>query len=176
MLPTVFIGLIYYKKIKLLFSINHILYSLILGSFFLFLAETYKPKIKNTIYINQITLLQSIIIGCGQVLSLYPGFSRSGSTIATGILLGIKRSLAIEFSFIISIPLIIGASFFDIMKNIKDITIIDIPIFFTGFITSFTISLFYAKKLFYIIKKTSLIIFGIYRLLLAILIYFINYT
>ncbi|QCI17480.1 undecaprenyl-diphosphate phosphatase [Buchnera aphidicola (Acyrthosiphon lactucae)] len=173
-LPTIFFGLIFYKKIKLLFNIYNVMYALILGGFFLLISEIFKPKKYKINSINDITLFQSTIIGFFQILCLYPGFSRSGATIATAILLGIKRSVAIEFSFIISIPLIMGASFFDIINNISNIRISDLPIFFMGFIISFIVSLLCIKKLLEIINKTSLIFFGIYRFIMAGLIYLIN--
>ncbi|QCI20808.1 undecaprenyl-diphosphate phosphatase [Buchnera aphidicola (Hyperomyzus lactucae)] len=173
-LPTIFVGLIYYKQIKLLYNINNIIYSSILGGCFLLISEIFKPKISNTNNINDINLFQSIIIGFFQTFSLYPGFSRSGVTIGTAILLGIKRSTGIEFSFIISIPLLMGASFFDLINNFNNIKILNIPIFFIGFIVSFIVSLLFIKKLLKIINKTSLIFFGIYRFIIVVLIYFIH--
>lgn len=173
-LPTTFLGLMFYKKIKLLFNIDNVMYALILGGIFLIISEIFKPKKYTISHISNINLFQSIIIGLFQIFSLYPGVSRSGITIAIGILLGIKRSVAIEFSFIISIPLLMGASFFDVIKNINTIKIIDLPIFFLGFIISFLVSILSIKKLLRIINKTSMIFFGIYRFILASLIYFIN--
>ncbi|WAI18214.1 MAG: undecaprenyl-diphosphate phosphatase [Buchnera aphidicola (Acyrthosiphon caraganae)] len=172
--PTIFFGLIFYKKIKLLFNTYDVMYSLILGGFFLLVAEIFKPKKHKTSNIHDISLFQSAVIGLFQIFCLYPGFSRSGVTIATGILLGIKRSVAIEFSFIISIPLIMGASFFDFINNISNIKASDFPIFFLGTIISFTISMLCIKQLLKIINKTSLIFFGIYRFIIAGFIYFIN--
>ncbi|MCU4137145.1 undecaprenyl-diphosphate phosphatase [Buchnera aphidicola (Sitobion miscanthi)] len=172
--PTIFFGLIFYKQIKLLFNIQNVMYSSILGGIFLIIAEIFKPKKYSTYNINDISLFQSTIIGLFQIFCLYPGFSRAGITIATGILLGIKRSVAIEFSFIISIPLIMGASFLDFINNISNVKISEIPIFFIGFIISFIVSLSCIKKLLQVINKISLIFFGIYRFITAILIYFIN--
>jgi len=173
-LPTIFFGLIFYKKIKLLFNTQNIIYSLILGGIFLIISEIFKPKKYKINSINNINLFQSIIIGLFQAFCLYPGFSRSGATIATGILLGIKRSVAIEFSFIISIPLLMGASLYEFINNINNIKMSDFPIFFIGLIVSFIISLSCIKKLLNIVNKTSLIFFGIYRFIIAGLIYFIN--
>lgn len=173
-IPTIFLGLVFYKKIKLLFNTHNVMYALILGGVFLIISEMLKPKKYTTSDVNNINLFQSIIIGLFQIFCLCPGVSRSGITIAIGILLGIKKSIAIEFSFIISIPLLMGASFFDIIKNINIIKVTDLPIFFFGFIISFIISTLCIKKLLKIINKTSMIFFGIYRFILASLIYFIN--
>ncbi|QCI21957.1 undecaprenyl-diphosphate phosphatase [Buchnera aphidicola] len=173
-LPTILLGLIFYKKIQLTFNINCIIYTLILGGFFLIISEMLKPKKHITSNIRNINLFQSIIIGLLQIFSLYPGVSRSGITIATGILLGIKRSVAIEFSFIISIPLLMGASFFEIVNNIHNIKKIDLLICLFSFIISYLISTLFIKKLLKFIKNTSMIFFGIYRLILALLLYFIH--
>lgn len=172
--PTVLMGLIFYKQIKLLYNINNIIYSLISGSVLLIICEILKPKKNTVFYIDHISILQSFIIGILQCLSLYPGFSRSGATISTGILLGLKRSVAIEFSFIVSIPLLIGASLFDFFNNINYIQISDCPIFLIGFVTSFSTALFVMSKLLKLINKTSLIFFAIYRIIIAMIVY-VNY-
>lgn len=173
-LPTIFLGLIFYNKIKLLFHPINVMYALILGGFFLIIAEIFKPKKLKTNSINDINLVQSLIIGCFQTLCLYPGFSRSGASIAIAILLGLKRSVAINFSFIISIPLITGASILDLIKNIHNINMLYIPYFFGGFTVSFLVSFLFIKKLIKILNEVSLIFFGIYRFIIAGLIYFLK--
>lgn len=171
-LPTILFGCIFYHQIKQLFYLENIIFSLILGGIFLIFSEIFQPN-KHTIdHIKNISLQQAIIIGLFQMFSLYPGFSRSGSTIATAMLLGIKKSVAIEFSFIISIPLLMGASFFELLNNIENITISDIPILFIGCIISFLVSFLCIRFLLKILNKTSLIFFGIYRFIISGLIYF----
>ncbi|QFQ32807.1 undecaprenyl-diphosphate phosphatase [Buchnera aphidicola (Aphis fabae)] len=174
LIPTASLGFIFYSDIKLLFNPKNIMYALICGGIFLIISEIFKPKKPIINSINDINLLQSFIIGCFEALCLYPGFSRSGATIGTSILLGIKRSVAIDFSFIISIPLTIGASFLDLIKNINNININYIPYYLSGFFISLVISLLSIKKLIKILNKVSLNIFGFYRLILASLIYLIN--
>ncbi|QCI16331.1 undecaprenyl-diphosphate phosphatase [Buchnera aphidicola (Aphis craccivora)] len=174
LIPTVSLGFIFYSDIKLLFNPKNIMYSLIFGGIFLIISEILKPKKSTINSIDDINLLQSFIIGCFESLCLYPGFSRSGATIGTAILLGIKRSVAIDFSFIISIPLTIGASFLDLIKNINNVNIDYIPYYLSGFFISLIISLFSIKKLIKILNKVSLNIFGFYRFILAGLIYFTN--
>jgi undecaprenyl-diphosphatase len=164
----------FYRNIKLLFDPKNVMYASIVGSLFLIISEIFRPKKHTTSHIKKINLLQSLFIGLFQTLCLCPGFSRSGATIAAGILLGLKRSVAIEFSFIISIPLLLGSSFLDIVHNIKNITISDYPILCTELVTSFLVSHVLIKKLLKIINNTSLIFFGIYRLIIAMIIYFIN--
>jgi undecaprenyl-diphosphatase len=172
-LPTMFLGLIFYNKIKSLFNPTNVMYALILGGFFLIIAEKFKPKKPKTNSIKEINLVQSLIIGCFQTLCLYPGFSRSGASIAIATLLGFKRSVAVNFSFIISIPLIAGASVLDLIKNIQNVNMLNIPYLFSGFTISFIISFLLIKKFITILNKVSLTFFGIYRFLIAGIIYFI---
>ncbi|WP_343154308.1 undecaprenyl-diphosphate phosphatase [Buchnera aphidicola] len=174
LIPTVSLGFIFYNDIKLLFNPKNIMYALILGGIFLIISEFFKPKKSTTNSIYDINLLQSFIIGCFEALCLYPGFSRSGATIGAAILLGLERSVAIDFSFIISIPLTLGASLLDLIKNIHNVNINHIPYYLSGFFISLIISLLSIKRLITILKKISLNIFGYYRFILASLIYFIN--
>jgi undecaprenyl-diphosphatase len=169
--PTIFLGLIFYHKIKLLFNPVNVMYALILGGFFLIFSEIFKPKTPKTNSINDINLIQSLIIGIFQTFCLYPGFSRSGATIATGLVLGLKRSVAINYSFIISIPLTMGASVLDLIKNINNINMLNILSLFNGFTISFLVSLVCIKKLINVLNKLPLTFFGIYRFLIAGLIY-----
>ncbi|CAL4318504.1 Undecaprenyl-diphosphatase [Buchnera aphidicola (Protaphis terricola)] len=173
-IPTVSLGLIFYHDIKLLFTPKNITISLILGGIFLIFCELFKPKKSKTNSIYNISLFQSFIIGCFESMCLYPGFSRSGSTVGSSMLLGIKKSVAINFSFIISIPLTMGASFLDLLKNINNINIFFIPYYFISFFISLIISLFSIKKLILLFNKISLNFFGLYRFIVAGLIYFIN--
>ncbi|UPT14449.1 undecaprenyl-diphosphate phosphatase [Buchnera aphidicola] len=174
LIPTASLGFIFYNDIKLLFNIKNIMYALIFGGFFLIISEIFKPKKNKTNSIDEISLFQSFIIGCFETLCLYPGFSRSGATIGSAMLLGIKRSVAINFSFIISIPLTIGASILELIKNINNMNINCIPYYLSAFFISLIISLLSINKFIKILNKFSLKIFGFYRFILAILIYFIN--
>lgn len=175
LLPTIFFGAIFYTKIKKLFNLENIIFSLISGGLFLIFSEIFKPKKYNIDHIDDISILQSTIIGIFQIFALYPGFSRSGVTIGTAIILGIKKSVAIEFSFIISVPLLISASFFDLLHHITMMQILDLPIFFLGFLMSFLVSLILIKSLLTLLNSISLIFFGVYRFIISGLIYlFIN--
>jgi len=169
--PTIFLGLICYNQIKTMSNIYTVMYGLIFGGIVLILSEILKPKTYTTYHIHDISLSQSIIIGLFQTVALFPGISRSGMTISGGMLSGIKKSVAIDFSFIISIPLLLGVSLFDLIKNFNIIRIVDLPICFMVCIIAFIISFVSMKKLFIILKNTSMVYFGIYRFSLALGIY-----
>jgi len=112
------------------------------------------------------SFLDSIFIGISQVFALFPGVSRSGMTMGSGLSLGLKKEEAIKFSFLLAIPIIIGASLLESRK----IAVADIS--FAAFLTSFTITLLISlltiKFLIRIIKTNKFYYFGIYNMILGI--------
>ncbi|QJC35718.1 undecaprenyl-diphosphate phosphatase [Enterobacteriaceae endosymbiont of Donacia sparganii] len=172
--PIIIIGLIFYNKIKIINNIYYIIYGLLFGGILLYFSEKfkfYKYKINN---INNISYIFSFIIGCFQCLALLPGISRLGATLSISLIIGIKRVIATEFCFIISIPVILGANLLELYKHYSIINFYNIKIFFLGFFISFIISLIVIKKFIYIINNISLKWFIFYRLLLIIILFFIN--
>ncbi|QJC34531.1 undecaprenyl-diphosphatase UppP [Enterobacteriaceae endosymbiont of Donacia crassipes] len=169
-LPVIFIGLIFYYKIIAINNIIYIIYGLFLGGMLLLISEIYKPKIYNIDNIDHISYDLNFIIGCFQCLALLPGVSRLGSTLSISLLLGIKRSVAINFCFIISIPVILSANLLELYKNYLIIDFNNFKILFIGFFISFIISLFIIKKFIYVINNISLIWFSIYRIFLILII------
>ncbi|QJC32902.1 undecaprenyl-diphosphate phosphatase [Enterobacteriaceae endosymbiont of Donacia semicuprea] len=171
-LPVVIIGIIFYYKIKTIINIQNIIYGLFFGGILLYYAEKLKPK-KNIIKnINNIKYSTTFFIGCFQSLALFPGISRFGITFSISLLLGLKRIIATEFCFIISIPVIFGANLLELYKNYSIINTNNIKIFILGFIISFITSLVIMKIFLYIINHFSLKLFTLYRLfLILILIY-----
>jgi len=112
--------------------------------------------------------IDSLIIGISQTLALFPGISRSGMTMGSGLILGVKKEEAIKFSFLLAVPIIIGAT----LVEIKDIAQLDIH--FTTLLTSFTLTLFTSlitiKLLIKIIKSDKFYLFGIYNFILGFLV------
>ncbi|QJC36529.1 undecaprenyl-diphosphatase [Enterobacteriaceae endosymbiont of Donacia simplex] len=173
-LPVIFIGLILYDKIKIINNVQFIIYGLFFGGILLFFSEILKPKKYVINNINYISYMNIFFIGCFQSLALLPGISRLGSTLSISILIGIKRIVATELCFIISIPVIFGANLLEIYKNYSIINFNNIKIFFIGFLISFIISLTIIKKFIYIINNISLKWFTLYRLLMIILLLIFN--
>ena len=112
------------------------------------------------------------LIGLLQALAILPGISRSGMTISAGLFKGISKRAAIRFSFLMSIPLILGAS---VLKT-KDLIVsnIDISILIISFIITFLVSLITIKLLIRIIKSDKFYLFGIYNILLGIVVLIIS--
>ncbi|QJC34127.1 undecaprenyl-diphosphatase [Enterobacteriaceae endosymbiont of Donacia cinerea] len=168
-LPVVVIGLIFYDKIKIINNIQFIIFGLFFGGILLFFSEKFKPKKYTINSMNDISFINIFLIGCFQCLALLPGISRLGSTLSISLLIGIKRIIATELCFIISIPVIFGANLLEIYKNYSVINFNNIKIFFIGFFISFIISFIFIKKFIYIINNISLQWFTLYRLFIIIL-------
>lgn len=109
-------------------------------------------------------------IGIFQILSLIPGTSRSGATILGAILLGTSRSVAAEYSFFMSIPIMFGASALKLLKFGLDFTGMEIAILLTGMIVAFVVSVIAIKFLMQYIRNNDFKAFGWYRIILGILV------
>ncbi|AEI74698.1 Undecaprenyl-diphosphatase [Candidatus Moranella endobia PCVAL] len=167
MIPAGVLGLVLYNHIKAIFLPQYVIYALVVGGWLLLAGEWLKPKQPQTIDINDLTYLQAFFIGCCQCLALWPGFSRSGATINGGIIIGVSRYVAWEFSFILAVPIMLGATVIDIYKSIPCIIWHDFTMFAIGFATAFLVALLAIKFFLHIIRNISFLPFVIYRFLLA---------
>ena len=127
--------------------------------------------------VHAIDLRTALLIGCFQCLSLIPGTSRSGSTILGGILLGVSRGAASEFSFFLAIPTMLGASALKLLKFMMSgvgVEALELGILAVGCVVSFLVSLFVIKALMEYVRKHSFSVFGTYRIVLGslVLVYF----
>jgi len=120
---------------------------------------------------NDISMMQAFKIGCAQCLSLIPGVSRAAATIMGGMLTGLNRKTATEFSFYLAIPVIAAASLFDLLKNFQDLTIQDLPIFAIGFVTAFLSAYAVIKLFIRFVATHTFISFAWYRLIFGILVF-----
>ncbi len=91
--------------------------------------------------LDDLTYRQALTIGLFQCLAVYPGFSRAGSTISGGLLAKVNYKTASEFSFLIALPVMLGATGLDLLKSWKYLSVDDIPMFAVGFITSFIVAM-----------------------------------
>ena len=134
------------------------------------------PAVKDVYDIDYKTAL---LIGCFQVLSLWPGTSRSGSTILGAILLGVGRSAGSEFSFFMAIPTMLGASAIKLLKYFLEtgfgMTGMEFMILLVGMVVSFVVSLLVIRALMEYVRKHSFSAFGVYRIVLGVvvLVYFL---
>jgi undecaprenyl-diphosphatase len=156
-----------------LFSVETVIIGLVIGAVLLIIADRFQPKNLKTEDVDQITYKQAFGVGLFQCLGLWPGFSRSGSTIAGGVLLSMSHRAASDFTFIMAVPIMLGASGISLMKNWEYFSLDALPFFTVGFISAFVFALIFIRFFLKLINKIKLMPFAIYRIVLAALIYII---
>ena len=174
--PTAILGLIFYKFIKsvLLNSQPVVLWSLLLGGIFLIVFELlYKEKSESAANMRDISYKKVFLIGVFQSMAMVPGVSRSAATIIGGLLLGLKRKTIVEFSFLLAVPTMLAATGLDLVKNAGSFSKDQFFLLAVGFMVSFIVAALSIKFLLYFIKNHNFIIFGIYRICVAILFWLI---
>ena len=167
MLPAGIIGLLLHSVIKqYLFGPSTVLIGLVLGGILMIVAERSKREVTAE-ELDDISYKQAFIIGCFQILALWPGFSRSGSTISGGILSGTSQKAAAEFTFIVSVPIMGAASLLDLIDNRAGLTSTDMPLFLVGLCASFIVGMLAVVTFVNLMKKLKLSWFAYYRFVLA---------
>lgn len=172
MIPAAIVGLLFEKQLESLFTQNILLVCamLVLTGILLFIAD------RATYTDQSVTYKNAFKIGIAQAIAITPGISRSGATIATSVLLGIDRSKAAEFSFLMVVPLILGKMAKDLMEGDFTSSEIALAPLGLGFIVSFFTGIFACKWMIKIVRKSQLryfawycIIVGVFGVLYAIL-------
>ncbi|MFL0268409.1 undecaprenyl-diphosphate phosphatase [Candidatus Clostridium radicumherbarum] len=168
-IPAAVIGLVFKKKIdKYLFNTLTVAIAMIVGGLLLFFIENKYRKNNKTRDIDDVRPMQSLKIGLFQCLSLWPGMSRSASTIMGGWISGLSTPVAAEFSFFLAIPTMIAASGLDLIKDRPTMTSIEIIALILGFIVAFLVALLVVEKFINFLNKKPMRVFAIYRILLGI--------
>lgn len=177
-LPTALVALVSYRLIKNIFFENTLLIicSMIAVGFLFIVLEFLIKKnfIQLNLSLNQLTNLQAILIGIFQGLAIIPGISRAGAVILIMMLLGFKRKDSVLYSFLLAVPTIIGASFYDLFKTgFNSFNTNNNFIFLVvGFFVSFVTALFAIKWFVNYLQKNNLIVFGIYRIIFGFILIF----
>lgn len=170
MLPILIIGFLTKDFIKgVLFQAEFILSGLFLGGIGLIVAEKLVPyKIRQTDNKSNVTFRQAIIIGIWQCLALWPGMSRSATTIMGGIASGLNRVSATSFSFVIAVPLICIISIYDIISSSNQLILSDFGWIGLGTFISYFIAIITMKWFLKLVKNKGLLVFGIYRIIISV--------
>lgn len=153
---------------KNLFGVETVIFSLIAGSILMIIADKFGPKNPSIVSLDQITYAQAFKVGLVQCLSLWPGFSRSGATISGGVLFGMNHKTAADFTFIMAVPIMAGASLISVLKNWEDIDMNHLSFYIVGFISAFVFALISIKFFLKLISRVKLMPFAIYRIILAL--------
>lgn len=168
--PALIAGFILHNTIKVhLFGPFPVAIALVVGGTVLLVIERVFPAREGT-PIEEVSLRQCFIIGLFQCLSLWPGISRSGSTIVGGIVCGLHRTVAAEFSFLAAVPLMCAAVGYDMLKNVGRLSFEDLPIFGVGFLVAFLAAILAIRFMIALLGRFSLRGFGVYRIVLGALV------
>ncbi|MBP1996976.1 undecaprenyl-diphosphate phosphatase [Paenibacillus eucommiae] len=169
MVPALIIYLIFKDYIKqYLFGPGPVLIGLIIGGILMIIAARVKRKVtaENT---DDITYKQALGIGLFQCFALWPGFSRSGSTISGGLLLGTSQKAAADFTFIIAVPVMFGATILDMYDSRELLTGDALMLFLIGFIAAFVVAMLAVVTFLNLIKRLKLEWFAFYRFAVAVI-------
>ncbi len=162
MIPVGIVGVFFKDKIESIFGSGLLIVGLMLILTAILLTFSYyaKPRQK-----QRIGIADAFIIGLAQACAVMPGLSRSGSTIATGLLLGNKKETLAQFSFLMVIPPILGEALLDVLKGLKGEEAfgnVDTLPLVVGFLAAFVSGCIACKWMINVVKKGKLIYFGIY--------------
>ena len=169
MIPVGIVGVFFKDYVEEVFGAGLAIVGVMLLLTALLLTFSYyaKPRQK-----EKISLRDAFIIGLAQACAVMPGLSRSGSTIATGLLLGNKKETLAQFSFLMVIPPILGEALLDVVKGLKGeeaLGGIDVLPLTVGFLAAFVSGCLACKWMINIVKKGKLIYFGIYCAIAGVL-------
>lgn len=174
-LPTVIIGLILYGFVKHVLLGNQIvvIVSLILGGIVLLFVDFWNNLRQTTI--SSLSIKDSLLIGVFQSLSIIPGVSRSASTIVGGVVTGLPKTQAVEYSFMLAIPTMIAASGLDLIKTRINFGENEILLLIIGLVVAYVTALLVVKIFISLITRRVFLWFGIYRILISIIYFFLFY-
>ena len=160
MIPAAFVGFFFEEFIDSLFSGNLLLVGglLLVTALLLYIADTYPSASK------ELTLKKALIVGLSQAVAVLPGISRSGATISTAVVLGVDRTQAARFSFLMVVPLIFGKIAKDLLGGDLMSTSIDPLHLLIGFSAAFIAGLIACNWMIALVKRSKLIYFALYCL------------
>lgn len=167
-IPAAIAGVLFEDVIENAIRKNYVIIALALAimGVIIYCADKYS---KSNNSLKKMSMKDAIIIGCSQVLALIPGFSRSGTTIAAGRVLGINREDAAKFSFYLSAPVVCGALVLQLLKKATwTVITANLTTFILGVLISFIVGLLCIKYLLKYLHNHNFKIFMIYRIILAI--------
>lgn len=163
-LPAAVVGLLLHKTITTyLFNPLTVAGALIVGGFLILLIERLPLRVRVN-SMEDLGPLDAFKIGVAQTFSLFPGVSRAGATIMGGLLSGLSRTAATEFSFLLAMPVMFAATFYELFKNLDLLHAGDIPIFTVGFVTAFISALIVVKAFLRFVSRHNFTSFALYRI------------
>jgi undecaprenyl-diphosphatase len=172
--PAVVLGLLFGKVIKAhLFTPAVVATTFIVGGFIILWAERRQAAGGNAVTVHDVdamTPMDALKVGLVQCLAMVPGTSRSGSTIIGGMLLGLSRKTATDFSFFLAIPTLIGAGVYSLYKERALLSMADLPLFLVGLVFSFLSAWLCVRWLLKFISTHSFVGFAYYRIAFGVVV------
>lgn len=173
-LPAALLGLVFASAIKAeLFKPVPVAMAFIVGAFvILWVERRHKnlPKAARIETVDDMTVLDALKVGCAQAFALIPGTSRSGATIMGGMLFGLSRKAATEFSFFLAIPTLLGATVYSVYKERALLSMADLPMFGIGGLAAFVSAFLCVRWLLRYISTHDFTIFAWYRIVFGVIV------
>lgn len=169
-LPLAMLGLAFQHQIKsLLFNPKSVAITLIIGGFLILLIEKKLPKVR-IFSMDEMDWKLALKVGIAQAVALIPGASRAGSTIIGGMIFGLSRTTATEFSFFLAVPVMFAATCYDLIKHRQLFSADDLLILALGFVTAFLAALVVIKGLLRYVANHDFTLFAWYRIIFGALV------
>jgi undecaprenyl-diphosphatase len=164
-LPSAIIGFFVHDLIKeYLFNPTTVAWALVVGGVIILIIERWNPPVRIEDP-DSVPPKKALGVGLAQVLSLFPGVSRSGATIMGARSLGFSRSAATEFSFFLAIPTMFAATGFDLVQSRELLRAQDLPVFAVGFVVSFVTAVIVVRAFLGFVAKHTFVVFAWYRII-----------
>jgi undecaprenyl-diphosphatase len=169
-LPAAVLGLMFHSTIKaLLFNPITVATALIVGGIIILYVEkrAYHPRVSS---VDEMRWPDALKVGFAQALAMIPGTSRSGATIMGGLIFGLNRKTATEFSFFLAIPTMFAATAYELYKNWALLRADDLPVFVVGFVASFLAAMWAVKSFIKFISNHTFVVFAWYRIAFGLIV------
>ncbi|MCE1240053.1 MAG: undecaprenyl-diphosphate phosphatase [Azonexaceae bacterium] len=169
-LPAAVLGLMFHGIIKnYLFNPLTVAGALIVGGLVILYVErkAYHPRVDS---VEAMGWQDALKVGFAQAMAMFPGVSRSGATIMGGLIFGLSRKTATEFSFFLAIPTMFAATVYDVYKNWSLLHMADLPVFAVGFVASFVAAMLTVKALLRYVSSHDFTVFAWYRIVFGVIV------
>ncbi len=169
-LPAAVLGFLFHSTIKgLLFNPITVATALVIGGLIILYVEkrAYHPRLHS---VEEMRWTDALKVGFAQALAMIPGTSRSGATIMGGLIFGLSRKTAAEFSFFLAIPTMFAATVYDLYKNWSLLDAGDLPVFAVGFVASFIAAMWAVKGFIRFISNHTFVAFAWYRIAFGLIV------
>ena len=173
MIPVFVVGMLFKDKVEDAFSSMLVVgLALVVTAMLLFFSDFYGPRVQAAVKEsrNGISFWQAFVVGIGQAFAVLPGLSRSGTTISTGLLCGVKRENMAQFSFLMVLVPILGETFLDLVGGEMAASSVGVLPLLLGFIAAFFSGLFACKVMIALVRKAQLKWFALYCALVGLLV------